>query len=314
MATTVNNPSLIPSHRRSTTPAPPPRTSTAGLTKLTDADRIVAQAGLTCAPLPQQQPDHLPMSNTTLASPPPPSLPSPLSTANTSPSLSSENFVFTTPAPSAFSPSLLRPLARFIAGTRRALVRRGSPKPQIPQLSISSEPCLVCLDPRSLSNSYASSSGRPPSLNPIAPSPKSEFSSTSVLNLNSAATCDYSQQLMTVQVSLNGIPCTLLVDSGASRNFISTAFAKKHNLTLCALDQALRVRLADGTITTTSHHLPSASVSFSSTFSYSSSFVATHLPGYDGILGKPFLTDVNPIIDWTTNSFTSPFSLAGDVF
>ncbi|GAX77913.1 hypothetical protein CEUSTIGMA_g5355.t1 [Chlamydomonas eustigma] len=47
-----------------------------------------------------------------------------------------------------------------------------------------------------------------------------------------------------------------------------------------------------------------------STFSYSSSFVATHLPGYDGILGKPFLTDVNPIIDWTTNSSTSPFSLA----
>ncbi|GAX85696.1 hypothetical protein CEUSTIGMA_g13112.t1 [Chlamydomonas eustigma] len=46
---------------------------------------------------------------------------------------------------------------------------------------------------------------------------------------------------------------------------------------------------------------------------YSSSFVVTHLPGYDGILGKPFLTDVNPIIDWTTNSFTSPFSLAGDV-
>ncbi|GAX78391.1 hypothetical protein CEUSTIGMA_g5833.t1 [Chlamydomonas eustigma] len=136
---------------------------------------IVAQAGSTFAPLPQQQPDHLPMSNTTLASPPPPSFPSPLSTANTSPSLSSENFVSTTPAtpaPSAFSPSLLRPLARFIA----------------------------------------------------------------------------------------------------------------------------------------------ASVSFSSTFSYSSSFVATHLPGYDGILGKPFLTDnVNPILDWTTNSFTSPFSLAGDV-
>ncbi|GAX85375.1 hypothetical protein CEUSTIGMA_g12792.t1 [Chlamydomonas eustigma] len=108
-----------PSHRRSTTPAPPPRTSTAGLTKLTNADRIVAQAGSTCAPLPQQQPDHLPMSNTTLASPPPPSLPSPLSIANTSPSLSSENFVSTTtttPAPSAFSPSLLRPLARFIAG------------------------------------------------------------------------------------------------------------------------------------------------------------------------------------------------------
>ncbi|GAX85873.1 hypothetical protein CEUSTIGMA_g13289.t1 [Chlamydomonas eustigma] len=38
--------------------------------------------------------------------------------------------------------------------------------------------------------------------------------------------------------------------------------------------------------------------------------MCAHLPGYDGILGKPFLTDVNPIIDWTTNSFTSPFSLA----
>ncbi|GAX73863.1 hypothetical protein CEUSTIGMA_g1313.t1 [Chlamydomonas eustigma] len=115
-----------PSHRRSTTPAPPPRTSTAGLTKLTDADRIVAQAGSTYAPLPQLQPDHLPMFDTKLALPPPPSFPSTLSTASTSPStpsfgftspsLSSQNFVSTTPAPSAFSPSLLRPLARrFIA-------------------------------------------------------------------------------------------------------------------------------------------------------------------------------------------------------
>ena len=40
--------------------------------------------------------------------------------------------------------------------------------------------------------------------------------------------------------------------------------------------------------------------------------IVTHLSGYDDILGKPFLTCVNPVIDWSSNTITSPFTLTGD--
>ena len=39
--------------------------------------------------------------------------------------------------------------------------------------------------------------------------------------------------------------------------------------------------------------------------------VLLHLPGYDGILGKPFLTDLTPQIDRTSNTVTVPFDLHG---
>jgi hypothetical protein len=98
---------------------------------------IVAKAGSTCRPLPLSQPDHLPKSLDTLDTIVP------------------------------FSLCALRPLARFIAGSRRrALVRRGFPQSQPSATSELS-------DLRSLSHFSTSSSRHPPSSNPIAPSPPS---------------------------------------------------------------------------------------------------------------------------------------------
>ena len=133
----------------------------------------------------------------------------------------------------------------------------------------------------------------------------------SIVNLNSAAIGDRSRQLLTVTVPLNDIPCHFLIDSGASRNFISDTFVDKHRLRLTPLKHALRVRLADGTLSATKYELQNATVNFPDSYLYESSFVATKLSGYDGILGKPFLDDVDPIIKWSTNSVISPFQLQG---
>lgn len=216
---------------------------------------------------------------------------------------------------SSLSQPLITP-ARKVAG-RRVLIRRRSPAKSRPLSPHPPDPpdtpdTLDTLDNdnRASSSSNASTSGQPPSKNPIPPDdPRALLSS--ILSLNSAATGDYSRQLLTVTVNLNGVPCTMLVDSGASRNFINTSFADQHRLRLSSLLHPLRIRLADGTLSATAYELQNATVQLD-TFSYQSSFVATKLSGYDGILGKPFLDDVNPDIDWPTNSITAPFYLKGN--
>ena len=203
--------------------------------------------------------------------------------------------------------------ARMVAG-RRVLIRRLSPatprpQPPLPPPLPNPDPALDS-DDRASSSSGTSTSGHPPSLNPVSPNdPKAQ--SSSILCLSSAAAGDHSRQLLTVQVSLNGVPCTLLIDSGASRNFINTSFVDQHKLRLSSLRHPLRIRLADGTLSATAYELQDATVQLND-FSYQTSFVSTKLSGYDGILGKPFLDDVNPRIDWPTNTVTSPFVLKGN--
>jgi hypothetical protein len=118
--------------------------------------------------------------------------------------------------------------------------------------------------------------------------------------------------LLTLRVSVNGIPCTFLVDSGANRNFIDKSFAKTHRLHLSNLRQPLRIRLADGTLSATAQELQDAVVQLTPDRQYTSSFVSTTLSGYDGILGKPFLNELNPVFDWPTNTIISPFRLCGE--
>ena len=148
------------------------------------------------------------------------------------------------------SPSILtsQPIATKIAGQRRVLTRRQPTAPRPPS------PPTESNDPdeaRRFSSSSASTSGSPPSANPVPPDPHTP----SILNLSSAATGDYSRQLLTIQVSINGIPCNFLIDSGASRNFINESFADNNRLRLTPLSQSLRIRLADGTLSATNLEL-----------------------------------------------------------
>ena len=206
--------------------------------------------------------------------------------------------------------------ANKVAGRRVHTPRLASSLHRPPRLSDNLEtPNPDNADPCPRLHDHASSSGRPQAT-PVSPPPpctSDPLFSPSILALNSSAAGDCSQRLLVVTVTVNAVPCRLLVDSGASRNFISHAWLKQHHIRPSNLRLPLRIRLADGTINATAQELPNATVNFTSDFSYCSSFVATALQGYDGILGKPFLADLNPSIDWSTNTITAPFNLPGDI-
>lgn len=123
---------------------------------------------------------------------------------------------------------------------------------------------------------------------------------------------DTSQPLLVITTLVNGVSCRLLVDSGASRNFLAKSWVATHKNKIRPhnIPRSLRIRLADGTLTASAQQA-SCSTQFPGQ-TYDSDFLILKLPEYDGILGMPFLTALNPQIDWAANAITAPFSLVGD--
>ena len=210
------------------------------------------------------------------------------------------------------------PPARRIAGRRLHTRATPASRPRSPSPPAESEPDPEDPEPWSLasrlhSHTAASPSRHSPRPNPRPdPSPPANPAVYPILTVNSAASGDNAQKLLTITTCVNECKATLLIDSGASRDFLSTRFVKIHRLRTSPLPSTLRIRLADGTLNATATELPDALIQLTPDYSYETSFIVTHLSGYDGILGKPFLTRVNPVIDWSSNSITSPFSLNGD--
>lgn len=120
---------------------------------------------------------------------------------------------------------------------------------------------------------------------------------------------DNRTQLLVLPGRHKGYYLRVLVDSGASRDFISATTVARLKLAPRQLSTALRVRLADGTMSTTALEvsLPLTLGSHSDCREY----IVTNIECYDVILGKPWLADTNPAIDWAANKITSPFQLSG---
>jgi hypothetical protein len=87
----------------------------------------------------------------------------------------------------------------------------------------------------------------------------------------------------------------VLVDCGATGNFVSSAFAAKHGLALA--EHPDTVCFADGHTTASCGILPRASVRVGS-YAEPIDLVATQLGGFDVILGMTWLEEYNPIVDW----------------
>ena len=119
-------------------------------------------------------------------------------------------------------------------------------------------------------------------------------------------------ELLVLELTVNGIPCRALIDSGASRNFISTSFTRSNHVTLQKLPHPLRVRLANGSLSATNLELTNAAIACGPSYVYTSDLIATPLKEFDIILGKPFLSQVQPDIQWSTNTVLSPFQLSGE--
>ena len=129
--------------------------------------------------------------------------------------------------------------------------------------------------------------------------------------------------VMIISAKLNGKPARLLLDSGASSNFLKISFVKSFEKFDEPIDfkvnkiETKSIKLADGTIIK-SNQLVSNVNTFLNGRSVKSSFIA--LPNlndsYDGILGMPFLTLANPdvcwkkkLLRWRTNSLTDDKSV-----
>ena len=97
------------------------------------------------------------------------------------------------------------------------------------------------------------------------------------------------------------MPCNVLVDSGATDNFIDFSLANTRPDLLCPLDVPLSLELFDGNLTSSgnvTHELRTPLI-FDNGVSRVVRFLVTQLhPSAPVVLGLPWLRDENPVIDW----------------
>jgi hypothetical protein len=107
--------------------------------------------------------------------------------------------------------------------------------------------------------------------------------------------------LLHLQASLNGIDTRILIDSGASCNFISQHLLHSLKHSPSPLPHPLSVKLPKGAPITCTHVLHNAQVTID-TLTFHDSFYVLSMEGLEVVLGKPWLNKYNPNIDWPTNS------------
>lgn len=94
----------------------------------------------------------------------------------------------------------------------------------------------------------------------------------------------------------------ILIDSGATFNFIAEDFVSKNRMTTQATDGP-RVQVADGTTYHCTTMLSTVDVKIGP-YRNKTSFYVLPLRGNDAILGTPWLTTNNPHINWRTKTVT----------
>lgn len=103
--------------------------------------------------------------------------------------------------------------------------------------------------------------------------------------------------LLCFQGVINGHTANILVDSGATHDYISSNFIKKHEIVTSVQKRDSTVALADGTTVKTSEVTGSLKVKIQH-FTDKVKFHVFPLSGYDAVLGRPWLYRHNPAINW----------------
>ena len=94
-----------------------------------------------------------------------------------------------------------------------------------------------------------------------------------------------------------GKPAVFLLDCGATGNFVSAEFVRKHNLSTSPLPHPDVITLADGSQQKAGSIMNAADIGIGS-YTDTLDFVSLPLAGYDVILGMPWLDHFNPIVNW----------------
>ena len=104
-------------------------------------------------------------------------------------------------------------------------------------------------------------------------------------------------RLLLFQGNLRGRPVRVLVDSGASANFVAAPVLEKLKLSWKKKSHADMVKLADGTVLS-SDKLAYFPFSVSSYSDKDNFHILPSLEGFDLVLGMDWLRRVNPRVDW----------------
>lgn len=111
-----------------------------------------------------------------------------------------------------------------------------------------------------------------------------------------------SQAMLIFSGKIGRCPSKMLIDSGASFNFIANSFISKHHLTTAAVDGPT-IQLADGTLHKT-NSMVTATVRIGAYIGKIQAYALPLQGSYDVILGTPWLTDANPCINWRQRSLS----------
>jgi hypothetical protein len=105
--------------------------------------------------------------------------------------------------------------------------------------------------------------------------------------------------LLTFVCNVNGHTARILIDGGAQGNVISSSFVKKHAIPVHS-SSPIPIILPNGSQSFSAHTAP---ITFQrQQYSISLDPIVYPLQKYDLLLGKPWLTQVNPLINWRTNN------------
>ena len=115
----------------------------------------------------------------------------------------------------------------------------------------------------------------------------------------SKRTPDRRNRLLIVDGQVSGKPATVLIDGGAGINAINEQFARTHGIKLRQGTER-RIALAGGQRQDAS--LTATAEVRMQRYASRVELRATNLEGWDVLLGKPWLTDNNPRINWKENT------------
>ena len=108
-------------------------------------------------------------------------------------------------------------------------------------------------------------------------------------------------KLFLVWATVNGRQGKFLIDSGSTKNFLSLRFVKEKKLLPCtkSVEGETCVRFGDGTVRQYPNRMVRVTVKVGAQMKDTVCFQVINLHQVDGVLGIPWLTQVNPEIDWT---------------
>ncbi|KAJ9525353.1 hypothetical protein QJQ45_003238 [Haematococcus lacustris] len=176
---------------------------------------------------------------------------------------------------------------------------RGTSSTSTPQQTQADKPRLQRLTPEEKackdleSSQPKASTGKTTAITPPPPRLR-------ITKLAANSSPDSHADLLVFTGSYKGNSARVLIDGGATGSFIDSAFCTKYGIQTAQKVSPDYISLADGHQQQSSAMIPNARFRLG-TYKGEQTLHVTHLHDFDIILGKPWLAEINPRIDWKAN-------------